>query len=131
MANVKSYHRPRNVDEALKLLVQKGRSATILAGGTGLVPNLGDESKDVIDLQSSGLEQIEFSDGRVTVGAMMRLRSIVENEALPGVLRQAARFEGPNTLRNAATASGHGPGRSDLMSRGRFRPRANRSCRAG
>lgn len=106
MPNVKTYHRPRSVEEALKVLVQKGRSAAILAGGTGLVPNLDDETTDLIDLQSLGLGQIEFSDQRATVGAMLRLRSIVENEELPAVVRRAAEYEGPNTLRNAATVGG-------------------------
>jgi CO/xanthine dehydrogenase FAD-binding subunit len=106
MPNVKSYHRPRDVEEALKLLVQHGETAAILAGGTGLVPELDDEAADLIDLQFLGLEQIEFSEQRVTVGAMVPLRSIVENESLPAVIRRAARYEGPNTLRNAATVGG-------------------------
>ncbi|MGD8857076.1 MAG: FAD binding domain-containing protein, partial [Chloroflexota bacterium] len=66
MANVKSYHRPGNVEEALKLLVQKGRSSAVLAGGTGLVPRLDDDPKDLIDLQSLVLDQITLSDQRVT-----------------------------------------------------------------
>ncbi len=106
MPEVKTYHRPRRIEEVLKALVQKGRSAAILAGGTGLVPSLDDDVTDLIDLQSLGLDQIEISQDRATVGAMTRLRSIVENDALPAVIRRAAKYEGPNTLRNAATIGG-------------------------
>ena len=37
MPDVKTYHRPQSVEEALRLLVQKGQAGAILAGGTGLV----------------------------------------------------------------------------------------------
>lgn len=106
MPRVKTYHRPQSMEEALKLLVQKGQSAAILAGGTGIVPTLDDDVTDLIDLQSLGLERVEFSADRATVGAMTRLQRIVEDEAMPTVLRRAARNEGPNTLRNAATVVG-------------------------
>lgn len=106
MPNVKQYHRPSSVEDALKVLVQKGRSAAILAGGTGLVPNLDDDVTDVIDLQSLGLDRVELSGDRAAVGAMTRLQDIVDNKTLPPVIRGAARSEGPNTLRNAATVGG-------------------------
>ncbi|MGD8585065.1 MAG: FAD binding domain-containing protein, partial [Chloroflexota bacterium] len=70
------------------------------------VPRLDDDPKDLIDLQSLVLDQITLSDQRVTVGAMMRLQSVVENETFPGVIRRAAKYEGPNTLRNVATVGG-------------------------
>lgn len=106
MPNVKSYHRPESMEEALRLLVQKGRSAAILAGGTALVPKLNDDISDVVDLQSLQLEQIEHTVDRVTVGAMTRLQRIVDDEGIPGVVRRAAKNDGPNTLRNAATVGG-------------------------
>lgn len=106
MTEVKTYHRPRLIEDVLKVLVQKGRSAAILAGGTGLVPELDDDVTDLIDLQSLGLDQVKISQDRATVGAMTRLCSIVENDALPAIVRQAAKNEGPNTLRNAATIGG-------------------------
>jgi CO/xanthine dehydrogenase FAD-binding subunit len=106
MPRVKQYHRPSDIDEALSVLTQKGRSAAILAGGTSLIPELSDEVTDVIDLQSLDLEQVVFSGDRVTLGAMTRLQTVVANDALPSVVRQAARNEGPNTLRNAATVGG-------------------------
>jgi probable selenate reductase FAD-binding subunit len=106
MPDVKTYHRPKSIDEALKLLVQKGQSAAILAGGTGLVPELDDDVTDLIDLQSLGLKQVEFTEDRVTVGSMTRLQTIVDNDVMPAAVRGAAKMEGPNTLRNAATVGG-------------------------
>jgi len=106
MPDVKTYHRPQSVEEALKLLVQKGRSAAVLAGGTRLVPTIDDEITDLIDMQSLGMDRVHFSGDRVTAGAMTRLSTIAENENIPEVVRQAAKLEGPNTLRNAATVGG-------------------------
>ncbi len=106
MPDVKTYHRPQSVEEALRLLVQKGQAGAILAGGTGLVSRLDDDVTDIIDLQAAGLDRFDISEDRVTVGSMTRLQMIVENEAVPMVVRDAARNEGPNTLRHAATVGG-------------------------
>ena len=106
MAEAKSYHRPESVEDALRLLVQKGQAGAILAGGTGLVPRLDDDATDIIDLQAAGLDQIEVTEDRIILGAMTRLQAIVENDAIPVVVQGAARYEGPNTLRNAATVGG-------------------------
>lgn len=106
MPEPKTYHRPEDIAQVLRLLVQKGQSGAILAGGTTLVPRLEDDVTDIIDLQAAGLDGIEVSEERVTLGAMTRLRSIVENENVPEAVRDAARYEGPNTLRNAGTIGG-------------------------
>ena len=106
MPEVKSYHRPASVEEALRLLVQKGKAGAILAGGTRLVPELEDDVTDIIDLQAVGLDRIEITKDQIVLGVMTRLQAIVENESIPTVVRGAARREGPNTLRNAATVGG-------------------------
>jgi CO/xanthine dehydrogenase FAD-binding subunit len=106
MPDVKTYHRPQSVEEALRLLVQKGQAGAILAGGTGLVSRLDDDVTDIIDLQATGLDRFDVSEDRVSVGSMTRLQMIVENETVPAVVRDAARNEGPNTLRHAATVGG-------------------------
>jgi CO/xanthine dehydrogenase FAD-binding subunit len=106
MPDMQTYHRPGTLGEALELLAEKGRKAVILAGGTALVPNLDAEVPEVIDLQAVDLTQIEFSGDQAIVGAMVRLNRIAEDEAFPEVIRRAARYEGPNTLRNAATVGG-------------------------
>ena len=106
MPDVKTYHRPQSVEEALRLLVQKGQAGAILAGGTGLVSRLEDDVTDIIDLQATGLDRFDITEDRVSVGSMTRLQTIVENEAVPAVVRDAAKNEGPNTLRHAATVGG-------------------------
>jgi CO/xanthine dehydrogenase FAD-binding subunit len=106
MPVIERYHRPQDIEEALGLIMQKSRSAAILAGGTALVPRLDDDVLDVIDLQSLALDQVDISTDRVIIGAMTRLQRIVAHEAIPSVVRQAAKLEGPNTLRNAATVGG-------------------------
>jgi CO/xanthine dehydrogenase FAD-binding subunit len=106
MVEPKTYHRPESVDEALRLLVQTGQSGALLAGGTKLVARLNDEVTDVIDLQATGLGGIDVTQDWATIGAMTRLQHVVENQDLPLAVRETARAEGPNTLRNAATVGG-------------------------
>lgn len=106
MPDPKTYHRPADIEEVLRLLVQKGESGVILAGGAGLVARLDDDVTDIIDLQAAGLDGVEVNEKRITLGAMTRLQSIIENEDVPVAVRNAARYEGPNTLRNTATIGG-------------------------
>lgn len=107
MASIVDYHRPRSVDEALALLNRPGKRSALLGGGTTLVASRGGEPIEVIDLQALPMAGIErFGDARVGIGAMSRLQQIVDSELVPPLVRDAARREAPNTIRNAATVGG-------------------------
>ncbi|MCA9972303.1 MAG: FAD binding domain-containing protein [Anaerolineales bacterium] len=104
MSNLQ-YHRPKTLDEALRLLARPG--AAPLAGGTRLVPALGETTvRDAVDLQAVGLTDIDVTEAAVTLGAMLRLQTLAADDRLPPLLRQMARREGPNTTRHAATLGG-------------------------
>jgi CO/xanthine dehydrogenase FAD-binding subunit len=106
MPKLQAYHRPETVAQALKLLHRKGVHTTVLGGGTRLVPALSGQVDEVVDLQAIGLDQIVEANDRLTLGAMVRLQSIVENDGLPKLLRTTARRAGPNTFRNQETVGG-------------------------
>lgn len=107
MPQLKGYHRPATIDEALALLARPGINSTVIAGGTHVIPNLSDVVDEVIDLQNvAGLAEIKQAGHRLTLGAMVRLQTLVEAEQMPALLRAAARLEGPNTLRHSATIGG-------------------------
>ena len=107
------YHRPSNLDEALRLLSQ---SDTVpLAGGTALLATEEGITSAVVDLQDAGLGELSWiDDGRLLrIGAMARLAELesflaplASLEGAAGLLQAAAHRAGPNTYRNMATAGG-------------------------
>lgn len=106
MPQVKAYHRPANVSEALKLLARPNINTIIIAGGTYINPNMPEMVDEVVDLQTVGLTNIDYTGKGLSLGAMTRLQTIVTDDRAPALLREAARCEGPNTLRNIATVGG-------------------------
>ncbi len=103
---IQTYHRPHSIEEALTLLNQAGARGAIIAGGTDLNPNLGDDFEAVIDLQALGLTRIELADNRLNLGAMSRLQDIADYSGTPTLLKDTIRYEAPNTFRNMATIGG-------------------------
>lgn len=100
-----TYHRPDSIEDALQLLSREGLNTAILAGGTQLNPNLSGID-EVVDLQSTGLDQVTHNEDRLTLGATVRVQTIVDDHQAPPLLREMARREGPNTFRNAGTIGG-------------------------
>jgi carbon-monoxide dehydrogenase medium subunit len=106
-----TYHRPRSLNEALRLLSQP--DTVPLAGGTTLLASeAGLDVAAVVDLQDLGLDRIEPSAYRLVAGAMVRLAGLHQALAAapadgPGaLLREAIHRAGPNTYRHAATVGG-------------------------
>ncbi|MGD8814535.1 MAG: FAD binding domain-containing protein [Anaerolineales bacterium] len=108
------YHRPKSLEEALKLL----KEGVPLAGGTKLVPELRGKQA-VIDLQDLGLDGLELVDGVIGAGAGLKLQSLVETELeIPEALIAACRLEASLNLRNMASLGGtilSADGRSPLL----------------
>lgn len=101
---ITEYHRPGTLEEALALL--RDADAVPLAGGTSLIGRADLGSIRVVDLQVLPLDAIEHDVGITRFGATTRLQEIVDDEVLPPTLRDAARREGPRSIRNAATIGG-------------------------
>ena len=106
MVPIRSYHRPVSLDAAFALLDRDDVDTALLAGGTALNAGLAGAHAEVVDLQSLGLDGISLRGDQLTVGSMVRLRDLIEHPATPRLVAAAARREGPNTFRNAATVGG-------------------------
>jgi len=100
------YHRPQTLNDALKLLFSKDGVALPLAGGTRLVPEQRNKVDTLVDLQALGLDGIVSGDDSLTLGAMLKLQTLVTDNNVPAVLSAAARSEAPINRRNMATVGG-------------------------
>ncbi len=110
------YHRPDNLAAAWRALQTPDTHP--LGGGTKLLAgHLPLTVTGVVDLQHLGLNQIALQDGRLQVGATVRLTDWdafldEQPDSSPApLLRSGIRRSGPNTYRNAATAGGTIAGR--------------------
>lgn len=106
--NLREYHRPRDVDEALRLLQRTDVKTVPLGGGTNLVGQRNGEIQAAVDLADLGLDTIEYERGVLRLGAMVRLQTIVEElqGVFDGLLADAARQTAGWHVRNAATVGG-------------------------
>jgi aerobic carbon-monoxide dehydrogenase medium subunit len=108
------YERPRTLDDALRLLAERGDDAVPLAGGQSLVPMMNlrlARPGTVVDLNDlPGLDGIEEQDGMLVIGAMARQRDV---ERSPLCARQcpllvsALRHVGNPQTRNRGTIGGN------------------------
>ena len=101
---ITQYHRPFTLEAAVALLARP--DAVILAGGTSINADPDRTPKTAVDLQALDLAGIELDGDTVRVGATSTLQDLVDSALVPSVLRDLARREAPNTLRNMATVGG-------------------------
>ncbi len=107
------YFAPRGVDEALDYLAEYGEKATVLAGGTDLVPrvNYYELLPDIIlYVGGIGTDYIREEDGKLAIGAGTTWSSLITNplvKARARVLAEAAAKGGCTAIRNAATIGGN------------------------
>lgn len=109
LRNVKTYHKPTTVDEAV-MLVQSNPHATYLGGGAWIVAQ-GDSALEVlVDLQNVGLGEIAGDIEGVHIGAMATLQDIIDRDdagkLADGVLARAASFTQSRNLREQGTLGG-------------------------
>jgi probable selenate reductase FAD-binding subunit len=101
---ITEYHRPPTLDDAIALLADP--SAVILAGGTTVTADPTNSASVAVDLQALELSGIDTDGEVVRIGAMTRLQDIVDSDEVPTLLRDLARRDAPNTIRNVATIGG-------------------------
>jgi CO/xanthine dehydrogenase FAD-binding subunit len=107
------YFAPSGIDEALALLAEHKGKATVLAGGTDLVPKVNYyELKPDILIYTGGIGSayIKEEDGRLVIGAgttwtELTASSLVAEKA--GILVEAAKQGGCVATRNAGTIGGN------------------------
>ncbi|MFH1532017.1 MAG: FAD binding domain-containing protein [Pseudomonadota bacterium] len=111
MSQIAEYHRPRTLEEALKLLQQGGGKAVVLAGGTSLGVRLPSRVEVFVDMADLGLDTIEEQDGVVVIGAGTRVADLLSSPVLDrlygGILPRAARGLASTPLRNRITVGGN------------------------
>jgi len=107
------YFAQTNVRETLKLLSQYGRKATILAGGTDLVPKINyyELKPDVlVYIGDLGLDYIREKGGKLLIGAATPMAKIAASKLVAkkaSALGEAARQAGTAAVRTAATIGGN------------------------
>lgn len=108
-----SYFAPTDVGEAVKLLAEHGDKATILAGGTDLLPKINhyDLKPDVLlFIGGLGLNFVEEKDGKLVIGATTSTAQIAASEVVAEkapALAEAARQSGSVAIRTSATIGGN------------------------
>jgi carbon-monoxide dehydrogenase medium subunit len=106
--NLREYHRPTDLDEAVRLLRRKDVYTVVLAGGTTTIGEGSPEIEAVVDLDGLGLDFIEYENGALYLGAMLRLQTIVDklHDVSDVLLADAARRTASLNVRNMATVGG-------------------------
>ena len=101
--------RPASLDEAARLAREP--QARLIAGGTGLIPNLRlglGVPRTLVSLEAlEELRRIEVSADGWRIGAAVSLQALSEEEDLPAALREAARSVAAPAHRSAATLGGN------------------------
>ena len=108
------YLRPDDLREAVEILSQAGRRAQILAGGTDLIPLIGEEllSPEVlVDIKGiEALAGIAVEDGHIRIGARVTFSELIDSdhirEKFPLILEMAGTVASPG-IRNRATLAGN------------------------
>jgi CO/xanthine dehydrogenase FAD-binding subunit len=106
--NLREYHCPAQIGEALHLLRRAEPHTVILAGGTRLMGSGDSRIEAVVDLARLGLDMIELVDNTLYIGAMVRLQQIYSElgHVAGGLLSLTAHRMGGWHIRNAATLGG-------------------------
>lgn len=101
------YH-PQTPLEAVTLRKENAETTVYLAGGTDDLRLGGSaEGKDLIDLNTLGMDKLEICGDTLCIGARCTLQDLSESELVPDFIREAARFCSSQARRNAATVGGN------------------------
>lgn len=108
------YARPETLEEAVALLSESGAGASLLAGGTDVVPRLrdGDLRPDlVVDLKGiQGLRDIGLSESVLSIGALATFADVLDSAAVAEsapLVWEMAHTMGSTGIRNRATLAGN------------------------
>ncbi len=119
-----SYFAPTEVSQAVKLLAEHGQKATVLAGGTDLVPKINYyelKPEVLIYIGGLGLDYIKVEGGQLVIGAGTPIAKLLESDLVAkqaGALADAARQHSSVAIRSVGTIGGniaHGSPAADLV----------------
>jgi carbon-monoxide dehydrogenase medium subunit len=108
------FSEPRTLDEACRIMAELGDRARPLAGGTDLIVNMKKKLVSPEHLVSlariNDLQGIDFSDGRLKIGASVTAAELADSDYIRDgliALGQGARSLGSPLIRNLATIAGN------------------------
>lgn len=107
------YFAPTELTETLKLLAEYGEKATVLAGGTDLVPRMNYyefKPEILVYIGNLGLDYIEQSDSTLVIGAATPTAKIAASPLVAekaAALAEAARLSACPAVRSAGTIGGN------------------------
>jgi CO/xanthine dehydrogenase FAD-binding subunit len=109
LLNLREYHRPGDVNEAVTLL-RRSPATVALAGGTALVASGRRDVEAVVDLRDLPLAYVRAQNATLHVGATTTLQGLIDRSEIQtfasGVLAETARAVAGRNQRNAATVGG-------------------------
>jgi len=107
------YFAPTDLGEALRLLSQYGAAATVLAGGTDLVPKINHyeiKPEVVLYIGRLGLDDVRVRDGTMIIGAATRMARLATDPVVAAkapALAAAAQCCASVAIRTSATIGGN------------------------
>lgn len=102
---ISEYFRPKEISEALDLLVDDQIQAIPMGGGTAL-DHYSPAPVAVVDLQELGLNNLRARGSTLEIGATVTLQSLMDHDPLQDALKAALRQEASYNLRLMATVAG-------------------------
>jgi carbon-monoxide dehydrogenase medium subunit len=118
MLKIRAYHRPKSLDEAVRLLAEPGAGRTVIAGGTDLLvnPRYMVGVQEVVDVRDLGLARIAGPDehahrGVIVIGAGATMYQVAGSPLIQaladGILARGAAVCGSPNIRRMATLGGN------------------------
>jgi carbon-monoxide dehydrogenase medium subunit len=109
--HIQAFHRPRNIQKALRLIQDGGGGGRFLAGGTDLAVQADRSVRFLVDLSKLGLNYIRPSGSGWAIGATTTMAELEKSPAIRalanGILAKAAASCGTVQNRNMATLGGN------------------------
>lgn len=110
MKNLKKYHYPKNLNEALRLLNKPAGFVKPIALGSTLSLSKDPKITELVDITDIGLNYITLGSP-LQIGSATAAQDIIENKKLTGLagklLKQSAKAVGSQQIRNSVTLGGN------------------------
>jgi carbon-monoxide dehydrogenase medium subunit len=113
---VEEYHRPQNLSQAIDILSKFGNSASVIAGGTDMLPRRAgvkklDSFNHLVDISRLNLDYLKKDSSHIRIGATTPINTIGSSALFSSgpheVLSEAASAHSTSTIRNRATVGGN------------------------
>jgi carbon-monoxide dehydrogenase medium subunit len=109
--HIQAFHRPRDIQEAIRLIQDGGGGGRFLAGGTDLAVQADRSVRFLVDISKLGLNYIRPSGSGWVIGATATMAELEKSPAIRalanGILANAAASCGSVQNRNVATLGGN------------------------